>query len=302
MFTITVETLSQWRQHARQLLQRRIAPAHIAWQCGGQTALSFGEPGEDYLSHPVQRQTLKIPARFLQLAEDVACYRDHDRWALLYSVAWRLLYESRDLLDLRIDSQVARLAAMHSSVARDKHKMEAFVRFHRLEGTGNSESSGNSEDANTEAHFVAWFEPEHLIVPAVAPFFVKRFTNMPWSILTPDTCAHWDLEQLTFSQGISRVPLAPDDLETLWLEYYKNIFNPARLKLKAMQSEMPKKYWINLPEAPLIGELTRQAQQRVDTMVNIGYTEKPGKAAASTYVRDRQQRRRKGRAQNGRHP
>ena len=33
--------------------------------------------------------------------------------------------------------------------------------------------------------FVAWFEPEHHIVRANAAFFVDRFTNMRWSILTP---------------------------------------------------------------------------------------------------------------------
>ncbi|MGO7668145.1 DUF4130 domain-containing protein, partial [Rhizobium ruizarguesonis] len=30
--------------------------------------------------------------------------------------------------------------------------------------------------------------------------------------------------------------------DDLWRTYYASIFNPARLKLKAMQAEMPKKY------------------------------------------------------------
>ena len=46
--------------------------------------------------------------------------------------------------------------------------------------------------------------------------------------------------------------LFDDDAEALWLTYYRSIFNPARLKVKAMQTEMPKKYWRNLPEAALI--------------------------------------------------
>ena len=45
---------------------------------------------------------------------------------------------------------------------------------------------------------------------------------------------------------------ADDAAEELWRTYYANIFNPARLKVKAMQKEMPKKYWRNLPEAALI--------------------------------------------------
>ena len=46
-----------------------------------------------------------------------------------------------------------------------------------------------------------------------------------------------------------------DRLEETWRRYYASIFNPARLKVKAMQNEMPKKYWRNLPEASLIKPL-----------------------------------------------
>jgi hypothetical protein len=33
---------------------------------------------------------------------------------------------------------------------------------------------------------VAWFEPEHYIVEAVAPLFERRFAQMRWAILTPE--------------------------------------------------------------------------------------------------------------------
>ncbi|MEV9012116.1 DUF4130 domain-containing protein, partial [Klebsiella pneumoniae] len=52
----------------------------------------------------------------------------------------------------------------------------------------------------------------------------------------------------------------------LWLTYYASIFNPARGKVKAMQAEMPKKYWKNLPEAALIADLLAQAPARVAAM------------------------------------
>ncbi len=44
-------------------------------------------------------------------------------------------------------------------------------------------------------------------------------------------------------------------MEELWRTYYGNIFNPARVKTKAMQKEMPKRYWKNLPEAEIIPAL-----------------------------------------------
>ena len=38
--------------------------------------------------------------------------------------------------------------------------------------------------------FVAWYEPDHHIVEAAAPFFVKRFASLRWTILTPERSAH----------------------------------------------------------------------------------------------------------------
>jgi DNA polymerase len=119
-----------------------------------------------------------------------------------------------------------------------------------------------------ESIFIAWFEPEHYIVERVAPFFVRRFAGMKWSILTPYRSAHWNGDELSFAEGASKAD-APggDALEDLWRTYYSSIFNPARLKLKAMKSEMPVKYWKNLPEAQVISSLIRDARPRMDNML-----------------------------------
>ncbi|MBO6782166.1 MAG: UdgX family uracil-DNA binding protein, partial [Alphaproteobacteria bacterium] len=80
--------------------------------------------------------------------------------------------------------------------------------------------------------------------------------------------AHWDGKHLSFTDGArkSDVPDA-DALDAHWRAYYSAIFNPARVKLKAMQAEMPKKYWKNLPEAGLIANLTRDAGRRAAGML-----------------------------------
>lgn len=284
MFSIVVNEFAHWREQARELLRRNIHPDRLSWRHNKQHSL-FGEAeSQDYLSLAVQEQTPTISRDFLHLAEKVACYRDDDRWALLYSVAWRLVFEDRNLLGCAIDSQVSRLLAMRKAVGRDKHKMEAFVRFRSLDVAEKDHLSSAKIPAATTEYFVAWFEPEHLIVPLVTPFFVKRFHNMNWSILTPDACVHWNQEQVLFTEGATKPMDINDELEELWKEYYANIFNPARLKLKAMQSEMPKKYWINLPEAPLIAELTRTSGQRTDTMISKGSSARWRKTAKSRYV------------------
>ena len=84
---------------------------------------------------------------------------------------------------------------MEKAVRRDIHKMRAFVRFRKI-GEGGDE------------HYVAWFEPEHFIVERNAPFFVRRFTGMRWSILTPYRCAHWDTAELTFTPGADKARCA----------------------------------------------------------------------------------------------
>ena len=136
--------------------------------------------------------------------------------------------------------------------------MKAFVRFRRVEDAESSEGET----------FVAWFEPAHRVTEAAAPFFVRRFANMRWSILTPDVCAHWDLKELVFTPGADPADApSADALEDYWRTYYASIFNPARLKVAAMQKEMPKRYWRNLPEAGLIPELIAQAEARTSEMV-----------------------------------
>ena len=257
MYYVSVHHFGQWRDNARALLQRKISPADVSWNALESSASLFEQSSDSFLDKDVVLPSINISKNFMQLAQNVACYRDPQRWGLLYSVAWRLIFENKQLLNDSIDPDVAKLYNMNKSISRDKHKMAAFVRFQKVKCI-------NDDDE----YFVAWFEPEHLIVPIKISFFVKRFTNMRWSILTPDMCAHWDLNTLQLTPGVKRPDNFSDELETLWLEYYKNIFNPARLKIKAMQSEMPKKYWHNLPEAVLIKDLTRQAQSKMEHMID----------------------------------
>ena len=101
---------------------------------------------------------------------------------------------------------------------------------------------------------------------------------MPWSILTPDACAHWDGHAISITSGVAKAEAPTEDrLEETWRRYYASIFNPARLKVKAMQNEMPKKYWQNLPEASLIKPLIAGAARSVNAMIANAATE-PRKA------------------------
>lgn len=252
-----------WRNRARELLAKRVSPESILWEDGSAGVQSlFASDIIDDRGHPTLSTTLRIPREFLELAELVACHRSTERWSLLYRVVWRLTHGAeRHLLKMKTDDDLKRLEDWASAVRRDRHKMKAFVRFRKV---GEIESEGQARE-----QFIAWFEPEHYIVELTAPFFAKRFAGMDWSILTPHKCAHWNGETLQFTSGVTRKDAPKEDaLEGYWRSYYAHIFNPARLKLKAMQAEMPKKYWHNLPEAPLIAELTSAASTRALRMID----------------------------------
>ncbi|HEX8570669.1 MAG TPA: UdgX family uracil-DNA binding protein [Caulobacteraceae bacterium] len=236
-----------WRRAARSLRAGDIAPPQVRWTIDGGDLFADGEPA------PAAGPRFNVPRAFVDLALDVIHHRAPERLDLLYRLLWRLADEP-DLLKIPTDLDVVQAEQLRRQVKTAVHKMHAFVRFRQVEG----------EDET----YVAWFEPPHPVVELAAPHFVERFANMRFSILTPDRCAHWDGEALTFTPG-ARAEDAPsgDALEDHWRTYYASIFNPARLKVGAMKKEMPQRYWRNLPEARLIPDLIQQASARTEAMV-----------------------------------
>ncbi|MET0710748.1 MAG: TIGR03915 family putative DNA repair protein, partial [Tardiphaga sp.] len=226
-----------WRKAARTLALNNVAPADVTWSVPTDEPELFAAPRET-LPLETPAGTFNVSAKFVDLAKSVILHSDPERFALLYRVLWRLR-SNHDLLQVATDPDISKLHALSKAVHRDQHKMKAFVRFREI-------------GREPKSRFVAWFEPEHHIVEATSPFFARRFADMAWSILTPDVCAHWDGHAVSITPGVPKSDAPTQDrLEETWLTYYANIFNPARLKTKAMQIEMPKKYWKNLPEAVL---------------------------------------------------
>ncbi len=259
-----------WRDQARTLVQCEVPPDRVSWIEPGETGDLFAQGGASGLTErPPEPDRDSRPARaskrFLSLARNAALHSDPERFALLYRLLWRLQSNPRMMED-KTDLDVRRVEELDKSVRRDSHKMHAFVRFRQVENAAGPEGK--------DAHYVAWFEPDHHIVRANAGFFMRRFANMNWSILTPRGCLHWDGETMRES-GPARRSDAPDGdpVEELWKSYYASIFNPARLKVGAMLSEMPKKYWKNMPEAALIPDLIAGAQAREASMVAAGTRE-----------------------------
>lgn len=264
-----------FRREARRLLQQQVPPAELQWLAGGgatgeglggETGSLFAEEGAApasadaaVASEPAPGQPspeIRVPAAFVELCGQVLLHREPGRFALMYRLLWRLVHEPALRHD-PLDPDRLKAAELAAAVRRDIHKMRAFVRFRPV---------------GDDRH-VAWFEPDHHIVEANAPFFMRRFAQMRWAILTPERCVEWDGSALHFRPGADRAS-APqaDDGERLWLTYYEHIFNPARLKIAMMEREMPRRYWHNLPEAALIAPLAASAAARAEAMLDAPAT------------------------------
>ncbi|MFC4291225.1 TIGR03915 family putative DNA repair protein [Sphingorhabdus arenilitoris] len=261
MIEVVIESpddFDAWRAKARGLLRIGAHPADVHWRMA-QDAPSLFSGGAAIAHRPAAASLPAIhnavPKIFLALAQIAMLHRDEQRFARLYSILWRLQSE-RGLLSRRNDDDIGWLHDRAKSVRRDIHKMHAFVRFKKI---------GENQDGR-EA-FAAWYEPDHYITRHTAGFFRKRFYGMDWAIITPHARAIWQDEILCFGPGGERseVPIH-DVIDDQWRTYYGAIFNPARIKIKAMQSEMPKKYWKNLPEADQILPLLIEAPDRVKAM------------------------------------
>jgi uracil-DNA glycosylase len=238
-----------WRAQCRGLLRLGAKPADVVWQVGAQRTDLFANPDNSIAGAPIN-----VPKGFAELSRSVICHKDPERFGLLLQLLIDLKAGRRHMGD-RADPLLRKLDIMAKTVRRDIHKMRAFVRFRRIEEDG-------------DAHFVAWFEPEHHIVRTNASFFVRRFAGMRWSILTPALSIHWDKDILREGPAARKEDAPSEDaIEEQWKTYYGSTFNPARLKVKAMLKEMPKKYWHNMPETALVSELIQSARNRELAMI-----------------------------------
>jgi len=277
--------ISGFRREARALVGAGVPPDQVRWSTDSAPADLFGDPeADDDSVVPAAPEGVRdlfdavvpavssgaaatdqrsarfsVPASFLNLCTSVLLHSEPQRFDLMYRLLWRLR-SSPDSWQDRLDPERRRADQMAREVRRAIHKMHAFVRFFPV------------ADADGE-RYLAWFEPDHFVEEAAAPFFARRFANMRWAILTPRCSLSWDGQAIHTGPAGRREDVPPMDAGAeLWLTYYRSIFNPARLKVSMMEKEMPRRYWANLPEAALIEPLIAQAQGRTEDMLASGAT------------------------------
>ena len=286
-----------WRQVVRALWAQQIPPQAMDWLTEAHQQhspdLFASTPAitsaADIAQWPAWQPppcALTVSRSWLQQAEQALLNAAPERFAVLYRLLWRMQTTAGLRHDV-LDADYVQMQHWIHAVRREVHKMHAFVRFRPVA------LPSAAHDGDGPLH-VAWFEPTHHITQAAAPFFVRRFANMRWAILTPQCSLRWwpqapsiaSLAQHGITANHALQPLpgragvlswgpgaqasdapAPDAGEGLWLTYYAHTFNPARLKVATMRREMPRKYWHNLPEAQLITPLVQAAHARSGAML-----------------------------------
>ncbi|HEY8048416.1 MAG TPA: TIGR03915 family putative DNA repair protein [Ramlibacter sp.] len=203
--------LAGFREEARALLAHQVPPDDVRWQTAqAQNADFFIDPSAaaDRGGRGVPKAASAIvPASFLRLCEVVVLHHDPDRFALLYRLLWRLVYEPA-LRNDAIDPDMMHAHQMAQAVRRDIHKMKTFIQFRDVD-------AGAAQPVA-----MAFYEPAHHIVEAVAPWFARRVPSARWVIFTPQCSVEYDGIKLHFASGLPRSQAPALD----WPAAYRRVF------------------------------------------------------------------------------
>lgn len=249
MWAVEATSFAQWREQARALLAQNVPPEQVSWNATADNDL-FGATAAPAL--PPTRRRVKVPAQALALFEQAARYRSEDRWALLYQVLWRVAGGDRAAL-LAGDRDGSRLQQRVRAVQREIHHLHAFVRFQPRPAAGEE-----------EPELVAWIEPAHDVLDAVGEHFCQRLGRLRWLIATPEDGLLHDGRQLHYRRPCpeqwQRWAQAGGEESALWQQYYRSIFNPARVNPEVLRGHLPLRFWRQVPEGELIPQLVKDAR------------------------------------------
>lgn len=146
---------------------------------------------------------------------------------------------------------VLEIAQTAKKVSREKHRMEAFVRF----------------KLTRDNLFFAEVEPDFNVLPIILPHFESRYADQKWIIYDKRRKfgIYYDLETTSFikferleiekTKGENKEIYADAEIEfeTLWQNYFNSVNIKSRKNTKLHIKHVPKRYWKYLSEkSPLV--------------------------------------------------
>lgn len=124
-------------------------------------------------------------------------------------------------------------------VHREKHRMEAFVRF----------------QLTKDGIYFSLVSPDYNVLPLIIKHFKDRYADQRWMIYDKvrNYGIYYDLERVeTVWMEIDKQDgiwdEAEGDYQALWQTYYKGANIASRVNRKLLLQHMPKRYWKYLPE------------------------------------------------------
>ena len=174
---------------------------------------------------------------------------------LFHIIKYAIDYPKRNILEDLGHLDVLELAQTVKSVHREKHRMEAFVRF----------------EHTTDDIYFARVEPDFNVLPIIGEHFRQRYQDQHWAIYdlargygiyydksrsTPTRPA--ELQTITdLDDAVLRNPASihsPDEqrYQRFWQGYFTNVNIKERKNTRLHKQHMPQRYWKYLSEKQIL--------------------------------------------------
>lgn len=175
------------------------------------------------------------------LSEDAKAHN-----ALFYMVQC-VFRKQPNIFDHYGDAQVLYFHQMYTKVGRERHRMQAFIRFQK----------------STDGLFYCMISPDFNVLPLIVRFFKNRYADQPWLIydIQRNYGLYYDLHQVvevtlskeeSHSLSTQNTSIEVDDKEVhfqkLWQNYFKSTNIEARRNMKLHLQHVPRRYWKYLTE------------------------------------------------------
>lgn len=145
------------------------------------------------------------------------------------------------------NEHVMEIVQMSQKVHREKHRMEAFIRFQK----------------SADGIFFAIIHPDYNVIPLLTKHFRNRYADQPWIIYDEKRKygVHYNLNsvhEITIHQIDAKNTLTKSDeifidenenlYQQLWKDYFKSTNITERKNTKLHIQHVPKRYWRYLTE------------------------------------------------------
>ena len=181
--------------------------------------------------------------------------KDNIGTTLFHIVKYAIDYPKRQVLEDLGHLDVLELAQTVKSVHREKHRMEAFVRF---------------EHTMDDIYF-ARIEPDFNVLPIIGEHFRQRYQDQHWAIydLARGYGIYYDKSQSTpkhpaalqtitdLDEAVLRNPASIHSLDeqryqNFWQGYFTNVNIKERKNARLHKQHMPQRYWKYLTEKQIL--------------------------------------------------